>query len=200
MTVVLGLLLLLSLRIPAAVGLVFLVIALQVFLNGLGLSISYAQSVSLCAMLFVVPLAAFLAGVFCDSFLQSKQNTFATVLPVLAISTMLSSGWAIDFLGSAYQVSGTVPAGKQVLLLIAAISAAIFCAGLTAFVAIVAQLLFELPARWLQGALRFRSVLALEAVRPLTIVLVLSLAFNLIAGLCSAELWPTSIAAQISKL
>lgn len=202
MTVVFLILALLSLQIPAALGLLGLSVALDIFLSGCAVQLSGPQALSVAALLFSLPLAAFLSGVFFDTFVGGKRtgSAFSLVLPVLSCSLMFRTGWWIEFAEAALDTGRDAAPASLVLLFSSAVSAAVFCGGLVAFVAMALQLTFELPVRWLQGALRSRSRIAVDALRPLTIVMVLALALNLIVGLCSQELWPATIAAHLQKL
>ncbi len=202
MTALFFILALLSLQIPAAVGLLGLTAALDIFLTGSAIQLSTAQSLSVAMLLFSLPLAAVLAGMFFDAFVGEDRNSgaFSLLLPVLACSLMFGSGWWMEFAEAALSAGRDISTADLLLLFSSAISAAVFCAGVVAFVAMALQLTFELPVRWLQGALRSRTLLAVDALRPLTVVVVLALALNLIVGLCSQELWPATIAAQLHKL
>lgn len=202
MTALFLLLALLILNVPAAVGLLGLGVALDVLLTAGGITLSLPQYLCVGILLFSLPLAGVLAGSLFDSFVGFRKTSgaFTLFLPVLACAFMFTTGWWVDFAEVALSTVRETAPGKLLLLFSSAVSAAVFCAGLVAFVAMGMQLLFELPVRWLQGALRSRVQLAADALRPLTIVLVLSLAFNLVIGLCSQELWPATIAAHVQKL
>lgn len=199
MTATLLILALLSWSTPVGVGIFFLGVAVSFFLGGVGIELTVAQTLTLAALLFSVPLAAYLAGIFFDRFsLETHEHgVFATVLPVLAVTAMLASGWVVEFSAVSLEVVRQHSVAMQALLFQAALGAAVFCAALAAFVGIGTQLLFELPVRWIQGAVRPRVVLALEALRPLSVVIFVSLAFNLLGGLLVHELWPTAIVAGL---
>ena len=184
---------------PIGVAVLGLAVALHVFLHGTGIELDAARLISLGIVLSSVPLAAMLSGIFFDSFLgtSSERGIFSLLLPVLACALMLTgTGW-VDYLGVAIVESGKPTLVRQAALAVSAMSAASFCAALSAFVILSATIVFELPIRWLQGAAKARIDLALAAARPLLIVLGLSLSFNLLLGLCGHELWPTTIAARI---
>ncbi len=199
MAAVYAILLVLSAGVPAAVGCLGLAAALQLFLGGAAHDLGTAQLLSLGAVLLSIPAAALLAGVFFDSFVESdvRLSIFSQFLPVLACALMLSgSGW-IDYLSAALDEGLKLSVTKQMALFVSSISAACFCAALSAFVMLMAAVLFELPVRWLQGAVQARLDLALAGARPLLIILGISISFNLLLGLFSHELWPTTIAARI---
>ncbi|MBN8548288.1 MAG: hypothetical protein J0M12_03110 [Deltaproteobacteria bacterium] len=199
MSAVFVVLVILSFQIPAALGLLGLSLALDIFLTGLGAPLTWAQALAIAALLFSLPLAALLSGIFFDLFAGSKcrLRSFSLLLPVLACSLLFGSGWWMQFAEAAISVGRDTAAPSLFLLFSSVLSAVVFCAGLVTFVAMALELAFELPVRWFEGAWRARAHLALEALRPISMVIILSLAFNLIIGLCAHELWPAALAARL---
>lgn len=199
MTAVYGILGLLSLGVPAAVGFLGLAIAMHVLFVATGLNPSPERMLSLAVVLLSVPLTALFAGMLFDSFVAERRiRVFSTLLPVLACAIMLQGdGWS-EYVALALSESSSISSGKNILLFTSALSAAAFCGALSAFVVLMADLVFEMPVRWLEGALQARVDLALAASRSLIIVIGLALSVNLVTGLLSQELWPTTIVARFA--
>ena len=196
MIAIFSLLILLALFVPAGLGLLVLFVALDVFLKAHAISLNLGQSLILAGLLLSIPISAFVSGALLDRFSSNRERTgrvFAVLLPILCGSLMLASGAWLDYFEAALNLALKAGSTQYVLMLTAISSAIVFCAGLAAAILMLAELTFEIPLRWFQGALAARIDLTVAAIRPLALVLGISLAMNLLIGLFAHELWPASI-------
>lgn len=157
----------------------------------------------LCLTLFVVavPLAGWLAAAivekFCFNSLKVPALREASVL--LCLLMMLGDAGILDHLTSASRILSEAarPWPKSLSLFLAGINSVLLCAGVTAVCLMSMVLLLELPVRWLTQASGTRLWLPFGALRPLAVLIVACLAFNLIAAFFVAELAPTSILQKV---
>jgi hypothetical protein len=173
-------------------GTLGLLAAVLIFLHSLGLSVSTAEFCLLAGLIAAVPLAAWLAGRFVDRFAfgTSRSACFSVLAVALAFSVFVDSGLLSGALKAVLQVLAQGAWGRQLVLAGAIGNAVIFCAGLVSFVLMMLVLMVELPFVWFSRRDRSGAVTAIGALRPLLLVLALSLVFNHVSGLFYDELAP----------
>ena len=129
-------------------------------------------------------------GAWCLARVGQATPSLAGLASVLALSAMLSSGYAYQLIGAAKNM--LTPA-QSLAFASATITAVCVVVSAAASVILLVPALVELPLRWLNSALIQAEVVPWTALRTLAIVFVLALSINVLIGFFVAELNPIQL-------
>ena len=187
---VLIILLLFGLSLACAPGMLAIGIASHVYFNALGLELNFYQYLFLFLLLLAIPFSAYLAGLMLDKFVSGNisANNFQILATVLSFYLILHSDIFFDSLESALMFVLNISWEKSFISFSIIINNLIFCASLAAFCLILLHFSFELPIVFLRSASRVNLQYTFAALRPLGIVLLLSISFRTIAAFYAGKL------------
>ena len=178
------------------IGVLFLFMALSVFMQGaLGGNLPLIKQLIVLTYVLAVPAGASLTSALLDRFAtgETRPRLFQKLLLPLSLYLMLSLPGAFDYLEHVLHFAVKSDAQSLLPFFLAVSHAVVFCSCLTVFTLTLLELTFELPVLWLEGSSSKRIETRIQSLRPLILVMALCLCFNLLLGLLSAELRPLSI-------
>jgi hypothetical protein len=145
------------------------------------------------AFILAAPLAARIAGWLVESAAlpEGSRDTLNGAALVLALSVQFGSGQFGDLYAAGVDATVSGRAGPVALTLIALLNSVIFCAAVVAFSLLTVNLIIEVPLAWLTSAARVRARPNFAPLRPLVILTVATLGFQLILGSFDANLAPS---------
>lgn len=180
-------------------GLIFMFVGAALAAHGLYGSVGAPSLLLLGSLVLSLPLAAFTLGCWLDRYAldEVRSRTLRTLLLALCLSAAMQSGVWFDLLAAALALISSGSQFGVMAALLASFNAALLCAAIAAFALMLIALIVEIPVLWLSGSMRMRGVALIRPLRPLLIVILVSLAFNHIMGLFSVELRSTRILAEL---
>jgi len=196
---VLTVLLLVSLSSGWAVAVMALFFATHIFLTSVFVELTISQYFVLFGFVLAIPGAAYVAAILLEQFASSglKGRSYHLIAVGCAYLVMFKSSMLFQYFEAALLVTYQKSLLQEVYFVSATINAILFCGGVVAVCIVVLHLLLELPVLWLRGATRLGVEYTFSALRPLSVVVGITLTFNLVLGLFVAELWPTTIASLV---
>lgn len=176
--------------------LIVLLIALHTVIGAMIPELSISHYLVLATFIVAAPVAGILAGAWWERFALSSRvgaPTLRLIAALLAWYILLNSPQLFRYLeGTLAVVQGASPL-RMLPLFAAVVNGILLCAAVVAFALMFVVLLFEVPARWFLAANEVREVIPFAALRPLLLLIVLCMGFDLIVGFFSAELLPAHI-------
>lgn len=180
-------------------GVLTLALAAQLFVSSLGVTLTLAQQLCLTSLILAAPLASLILADLAERFCATSFN-----LPIvrqasclLCLLIIFSGDTCLSYFEAAFSVVQNFSLSQGLAFFSAAISAIVFCAGISALALMLFSLSFELLARWISSAMEVTIDLPYAALRMLLLILAVCLSINLISGLFMAELSPLSILGRL---
>ena len=166
---------------------VFGALIFYLFLSACGVSPSLAQlvvGVCMCAapIMSVGLLARWLSG-YC--FERQPLRSFEVISQALAFFMMVNSRHLELYLGAVSKLSQQPDYTALSLAFLSVLNSAVFCAGVGAACYILCLLSLELPFAWFTR--RHHFAMPIRSLRPLGVLIMLSLSLHLLIGLYAAE-------------
>lgn len=174
----------------SGLSLILLAVSSYLLLNSFQINLGFQQHLALFLLVISAPMIAYLANKFIAAFLGKTIPGLEQVCFCLSLLLVFNS----DFVPQLTAVLVALPDQANCMLLnLKLISVVLQCACIISFALCATCLAFELPLHWLKAAQVTRADLGLNGLRPLLLVFIASVSFNLIVGLIHVELRKISV-------
>ena len=169
---------------------VFMAIAFFVFFEEAGVQLNVQSSILLVTLCLLFPLSLFLMGKLLDrySFDLLKARFFVPVAMLLGFYLLLDGGVIWQIIDSVILASSGAAGGPIVHLVLQCVNGMFFAAIVAAFAFTIFLLCVEFPLQWFLSGAEINVSASIAAVRPVLVLLVASIAFDLLTGLFTSEL------------
>lgn len=179
------------------IGAAFLGLGLSVhlFLNSFRGVGDIAALILTAGFIFVCPIVAWVSGAILDSFslMDVKSKVFRDGLLLGTTAVLTFSEKAFDYLEAFCLLMQNYSVSKALLGFTSLTTAIIFVSFAIAITLMALILIVEITTVWCIGAMRARTLICFSGLRPLLVIVGISLSINLIIGLLGAELWPVNL-------
>ncbi len=181
-------------------GLVFSVLGMHLFLQGVNIEFSLGQWGAFALVFLSVPLSAYLVGAVFDSPVPATQRSrnlrkllvVGAVLFAVTSSEMLR--YFVDYVVLVHQSESTV---KLIELMAVAGTGVSFVVMVLTVAAGYVVCMVEVPLRWIGSSGRIPIAFPYSSCRELVLVACILLAWNFAAGMIDSELSPLSIVGRL---
>lgn len=163
-------------------GLIALMLSIIIFLYGEAEQLSLSNISFVILIVSSLPISAYLAGIFLDKFSfkeKYKTNIFSIISISIATFILIYGG----FIFNQIELLMNLDVHSSTALVAKIISTTIFTASLSAVVLMLLVLLIELPVRFINKSFQASYKLEFAALRPLFVIMFISIGFNFIVDL-----------------
>lgn len=183
-------------------GLVFSVLGMHLFLQGVNIEFSLGQWGAFGLVFLSVPLSAYLVGAVFDSAgsensvhqAGSLRKIIVVGVMLLAVTSSEMLRYLLDYTVLVHQAESTI----QLIELVAVAGTGIsFVVMVLSMAAGYIACMIEIPLRWISSAGKIPVAFPLSSSRELVLVACILLGWNFAAGMIDSELSPLSIVGRL---